>query len=236
MATCSRRRRKTLRAVAMAAWTLSGATLAGAQGLQWSGEATLGSDLTERGISPWPDSPVAQGLVAVSDSTHWSASLSAAAPLDRGDSRQIVGRGSGYWTLSQDWQLQARLAVYTYPQGEHRWPYDRTEASLGAAFRDLVSLEWSAVRLSEGDSRLYPAVDLGLRWPLTEQWAVTGGWGLAELPAWPGLHYHYGDAGLVWRTGDWRVSLRYLTTGQPVRRLLGEASAPHTSASITLSF
>ena len=235
MATRSRRRLAVLRVVAMGSM-LAAASLAATQELQWSGEAALGSDLTDRGISLWPGGAVAQAFVALSDSVHWSASLSAAAPLDRGHSHQLAARGAGYWTLSQDWQVQARLAIYSYARGEHRWPYDRTELTLGAAYRDLLSLEASAVRLSEGDSRLYPAIDLGLRWPLSEQWALAGGWGLAELPAWPGTRYHYGDAGVVWHAGNWRVSVRYLSTGQPVRGLLGEASKPHASASVAWMF
>ena len=225
-----------LRAGAVA-WALGMAPWAGAQGLQWSGQAALASELTERGITPWPDSAVVQGVLALTDSALWSASLSAAAPLDRSHASQLVARGSAYWTVSQDWQLQGRLAFYSYPQGQHQWPYDRTEATLGAAYRDLASLEWSAIRLGEGsDKHLYPAIDLGLRWPLGEHWALAGGLGRAELPLWPGLHYRYGDAGIVWQQGPWRVALRYLTVSKNVHLYLGEAAEPHASASVAWDF
>jgi len=212
------------------------APAAPAQGLAWSGEAALNSDLTERGIMPWPDSPMAQGVLALSDEKQWVVSLGAGAPLDRGHASQFVARGVGYWTVSSDWQLQARLAFYTYPQSQHGWPYERTEGTIGAAYRDLLSLAYTWVRLSEGDSRRYPAIDLGLRWPLSEHWSLAGGLGEAELPAWPGLHYRYGDAGVVWHDGPWRASLRYLRTGEPVRSLLGDFAKPHVSAGVAWSF
>jgi hypothetical protein len=222
------------------AWTIAyllcSGSPASAQALAWSGEVALSSDMTDRGISPWLNSPIAQGVVALSDTTHWVASLSAAAALDRGHSSQLAARAAGYWNLSQDWQLQTRLVFYTYPQSQHSWPYERTEGTLGGSYRDLASLEYSWVRLSEGDSRLYPAIDLGLRWPLAEQWSLAAGLGSAELAAWPGLHYRYADAGVVWRDGPWRASLRYLWTGQPVRGLFGEFAQPHISATVAWGF
>ena len=217
-------------------WALALASSAGAQPLQWSGEVAISSDMTERGVSPWPDSPIAQGVIALSDATHWVSSLTIATALDRSHATQLGARVAGYWSLSQDWQLQARLVYYTYPDSQSNWPYERIEATLGAGYRDLASLEYSWVRLSESDRRLYPAIDLGLRWPLGDQWALAGGVGSAELPAWPGRHYRYADAGVVWREGPWRASLRYLWTGQPTRGMFGEFARPHFSATVAWSF
>jgi hypothetical protein len=205
-----------------------------AQPLAWSGEASVGNELSERGIALWRDQPVIQALVAVSDDALWSASFAAARPLGDGRGSQLVLRAARYWTASSDILLQARLAAYAYPGA--RYQYDHGEATLALAWRDIVSIEASAVRLSEGDPHWYPAVDLGLRWPLSEHWALAAGIGRAELPAWPGYYYHYTDAGLSWHAGDWRATLRYLRSDSEIQRYLGEAAAPRTALTLTRQF
>ncbi len=216
-----------------------------AQGLRLDAEASLASDLSERGIASWSRRAVAQGLVAVSDGANWSASLALSTPLERGPGGyQAVARGSAYWSPGEDWQLQARLGSYNYPGGGGYRGYNRAEATLGAGFRDLVSLELTEIRLNEDSAHLYPALDLGLRWPLASPpgWQVpgrlslAGGVGRAELPAWPGLWYTYADAGLAWQGGRWRATLRYVGTSQGLRRLLGEAAEPRLVASVTVAF
>lgn len=223
----------------LAALTIAlGATPAVAQGWAWAGEATLGSDLTERGISPWPGRPVAQGMVGTTDGAAWSLSLSATAPLERteGAAALWVLRGGHYWALNNDWQLRAGLASYTYPEGDWRG-YDRSELTLGGSWRDLLSLEVSAVRLNEGDQRPTWAADLGLRWPLGAGFSAAAGLGRAELVAWPRWCYTYGDAGLLWQQGPWRASLRALMIeGRRVRSLMGDSAEPHASASLGYTF
>jgi hypothetical protein len=205
-----------------------------AQPVAWSGEVSVGNELSERGIALWRDQPVVQALVAVSDDALWSASFAAARPLGEGKGSQLVLRGAGYWSASADLLLQGRLAAYAYPgAGFH---YDHGEATLALAWRDIASMEVSAVRMNEGDPHWYPAVDLGLRWPLSEHWALAGGIGRAELPAWPGYYYHYADAGLSWRSGDWRATLRYLRSDSEIQRYLGAAAAPRTALTLTRQF
>lgn len=211
---------------------------AAAQGWAWSAEATLGSDLTERGISPWPRQPVAQGLLGLTDGAAWAVSLSATAPLERteGAEAQWVLRGTRYGTVGNDWQWRAGLASYAYPRGDWRG-YDRSELTLGGSWRDLLSLELSATRLHEGDQRPTWAADLGLRWPLGDGFSAAAGLGRAELVGWPRWCYTYGDAGLLWQQGPWRASLRALMIGGGrVRSLMGDAAEPHASASIGYTF
>jgi len=230
--------RAALALIALAAQNLPAA----AQPLAWAGEASLGSDLSERGISLWPGAAVAQALVAVSDAATWSASLAAAKPLgggggSGGGSRgsQIAGSVAAYLALSPDWQAQARLAAYAYP-GMSARQYDRAEATLGIAFRDLVSFEASASRLRDDEPHWYPAFDLGLRWPLATQWALAAGVGSAELPNWPGTHYRYADIGLVWRAGAWRAAVSRLGASGEARRFVGDKAGPRTALSLTLTF
>lgn len=223
-----------LPALCLAASGLGSPGLALAQPLAWSGELSLGSELSERGVAVWRDQPVAQALVAVSDDALWSVSLAAARPLGDGRGSQFVLRGTAYWTASPDWQLQARLSSYAYPG--IGFQYDHGEATLALAWRDIASIEASVVRMYEGDSRWYPALDLGLCWPLSAHWALAGGIGRAELPAWPGFYYHYIDAGLAWRAGPWRATLQHLRAGDEARRYLGDAAAPRTALTLTRQF
>ncbi|MFO1340393.1 MAG: hypothetical protein U1F53_19590 [Burkholderiaceae bacterium] len=231
-----------IRACAITVLGLLAAGAPRAQGLRLDAEASLASELSERGIASWSRRAVAQGVLTVSDGVGWAASLALSSPLERGPGGyQAVARGSAYWSPAEDWQLQARLGGYAYPGGGGYRAYNRAEATLGAGFRDLASLELSAIRLNDDDgAHLYPALDLGLRWPLSlplpGRLSLAGGVGRAELPAWPGTWYTYADAGLAWQAGPWRAALRHLGTSQGLHRLLGEAAEPRWVASVTLAF
>lgn len=211
---------------------------AAAQGWAGSAEATLGSDLTERGISPWPGQPVVQGLLGLTDGADWSVSLSATAPLARTEGAEAlwVLRGTRYGMVGNDWQWRASLASYAYTRGDWRG-YDRSELTLGGSWRDLLSLELSATRPHEVDQRPTWAADLGLRWPLGGGFSAAAGLGRAELVGWPRWCYTYGDAGLQWQQGPWRASLRALMIKRGrVRSLMGDSAEPHTAASIGYTF
>ena len=225
-------RARRLLALCVAALGLPGAALA--QSLGWSGEVSLGNDLSERGVAYWRDQPVVQAAVAVSDEALWSVSFAAARPLGDGRGSQLVLRGAGYWAASNEVLLQARLAAYAYPG--MGFDYDHGEATLALGWRDVVSLEASAVHMNEGDPHWYPAIDLGLRWPLSRHWTLAAGVGRAELPAWPGLDYHYSDVGLAWRAGDWRATLRHLRASHEARQYLGDAAGPRTALTLTRQF
>lgn len=225
-------RARRLLALCAAALGLPGA--ASAQALSWSGEASLGNELSERGVAFWRDQLVAQAVVAVSDDALWSASFAAARPLGDGRGSQLVLRGAGYWVASNEVLLQARVASYAYPGVG--FDYDHAEATLAFGWRDVVSLEASAVRMYEGDPHWYPAIDLGLRWPLSGHWALAAGVGRAELPAWPDLYYHYSDVGLAWRAGGWRATLSHLRASHEARQYLGDAAGPRTSLTLTRRF
>jgi len=219
---------------ALCLFTLGLPAVAPAQSLNWSGEASLGNELSERGIAFWRSQPVAQAVVAVSDDALWSVALAAARPLGDGRGSQLLLRATGYWVASNDVLLQGRLAAYAYPG--MGFEYDHAEATLAIAWRDIVSLEASAVRMNEGDARWYPALDLGLRWPLSSHWALAAGAGRAEMPAWPGLYYHYADVGLAWHAGDWRATLKHLRASHEARQYLGDAAAPRTALTLTRQF
>lgn len=100
---------------------------ASAQSLSVNGEASLVSDLTERGVSLWPREVAVQGLLALSDGAHWSAALTLSAPLEHARNYQAVARTGAYWNANEHWQLQARLGAYAYPGGGYYRFYDRID-------------------------------------------------------------------------------------------------------------
>lgn len=209
-----------------------------AQGWTVDGEASLASDYVERGVSPWPRQVAAQGLVAWSDGANWSASLTLTAPVEHARDYQAVGRGSAYWSIDEDWQLQARAGLYAYPGGGYYRFFNRYEIGLGARFRDLWSLDLSAIQLKEkeADDHLYPAIELGMRWPLSDQWSLAAGIGRTEMMWWQDTWYTYADVGLVWQAGPWRAALRHLGADAAARLYLDRTAEPHTTASLSWAF
>jgi len=209
-----------------------------AQSWALNGEASLASDFVERGLSPWPREVAAQGLIALSDGMRWSASLALTAPVEQARDYQAVARGSAYWNANENWQLQARAGVYAYPGGGYYRFFNRYEVGLGASYRDLWSIDLSAAQLKEkeADAHLYPSIDLGLRWPLTDQWAVAAGLGRTEMHWWPDTWYTYADVGLVWQTARWRAALRYLGASDAARLYMQQGAEPHTTFSLSWLF
>lgn len=209
-----------------------------AQGWTVEGEASLVSDYVERGVSYWPREAAAQGLVVLSDGMHWSASLTLTAPVEHAHDYQAVARASAYLSGDENWQLQARTSLYVYPGGGFYRFYNRYEFGLGARFRDLLSLDLTAIQLKEkeADDHLYPAIDLGLRWPLSEQWSLAGGIGRTEMMWWRDTWYTYADVGLAWQAGPWRATLRHIRTDEAARLYLDRSAEPRTTVSLSWAF
>jgi hypothetical protein len=185
------------------------------------GAVAINTQLVDRGIAMTPATPVVQGSVFWIPASGWSLSLSGAAvtrsPTPLLQSSAAITR---YWTLSDHWQMQAGLARSHYAIDQGLWRYTRTEANLGWTYQDMLSLTVSASRLT-GGTRLYPAADLILRYPLTKQLALSAGLGAARSPTYtePDDHvvgYRYGHAGLVWSQGNWTFEVdRMVTDGAP---------------------
>lgn len=214
------------------------ATPAFAQPLHWQGQLALASELTDRGISVFPRRPTLQadGLVARG---RWSLAAAASTDLAGRGEHRVLARVSHYRSLSDDWQLDAGLGWYGYPGDRRTRAYDRTEAGVGLAFRDLLSLNLTAI-----DYRAWPgrraglqwALDAGLRWPLGDAWSVTASVGEADLPPQPDRRYRYGGVGLAWQQGRWRLEMNRLGAGRAARYLAGEAGRARWSAAALVSF
>ena len=211
---------------------------AAAQPLQWQGQLALASELTDRGLSVYPRRPTLQADGQVARG-HWSLAAAASTDLAGRGEHRVLARLSHYRSLSDDWQLDAGIGWYGYP-GE-RWAraYDRIEAGVGLGFRDVLSLNLTAI-----DYRAWPgrraglqwALEAGLRWPLGAAWSATASLGQADLPPQPDRRYRYGGIGLAWQQGDWRLELNRLGADSAARYAMGDAGRARWSALVLKSF
>jgi hypothetical protein len=223
---------------------ISGAMLAlaagaaAAQPLQWQGQLALESELTDRGISVYPRRPTLQADGQVARG-RWSLAAAISTDVSGRAEHRVLARLSHYRSLSDDWQLDAGIGWYGYPGTSWARAYDRTEAGVGLGFRDLLSLNLTAI-----DYRVWPgrraglqwALEVGLRWPLGDAWSLTASLGQADLPPQPERRYRYGGIGLAWQQGDWRVELNRLGADSAARYVSGDAARPRWSVLVLKSF
>ena len=218
-------------------WAGAWVTEVRAQAREWSAELALSSELTERGAFVGERKPVLQGVVTLYDPRGWSAGL--ALGLQEAGSRtsRVIVRAAQDWALSNDWQSQASLQYYVYPGDRASRVFDRTEAGLNFGFRDLWVLGVSLYHYPHTRSDSAPlrwTLDVGARWPLSEQFSLTAALGQASVQ--PRGRYSYGSTGLAWHRRDWRAELSYLSTDNRARSLLSTGTPGHWSAALTHSF
>ncbi|HET6632233.1 MAG TPA: hypothetical protein VFG73_05940 [Rhodanobacteraceae bacterium] len=230
-----------------------------AQAGEVTGGAALSSQLIDRGIAITPATPVLQGTLAWNTTAGWSLSLSGGAELrSPGRLAEAIAQASRYWTLDPAWQMRASLLYYRYSGSAASSAYDRWEASLGWTYRDVLTLGLSALRpIGAIDSDVRGALDIGFRWPLAHHLYVSAGFGIAQRPATGyvssahvykadtagGYHragdhspYRYGQAGLLWSNGPWRVEIARIATDLDPGGRRGVLAASPWVATISRSF
>lgn len=187
------------------------------------GAISLDSQLVDRGLAVTARTPVLQGMLSWAPAPDWVLAVSAGAETRAPDRlAQVTAIGTRYWTLSDHWQMRASLLYYRYSVDQGRWHYERTEASLGWTYQDLLSVGVSAFRVPS-DTRLYHVADLSLQYPLSDRLAVGAGIGVSDILRRTGYtptgsdHYRYGHLGLSWRHGGWSARLE---------RIRSSANAP----------
>jgi hypothetical protein len=214
------------------------ATPAAAQPLHWQGQLAVASALTDRGLSVYPRRPTLQADGQVARG-HWSLAAAASTDLSGRGEHRVLGRVSYYRSLSDDWQLDAGLGWYGYPGNGWARAFDRREAGVGLGFRDLLSLNLTAIDYPAWPGRragLQWALEAGLRWPLGDAWSATASLGEADLPPLPDRRYRYGGIGLAWQHGSWRLELNRLGADSVARRFMGDAGRARWSALVLKSF
>lgn len=212
-----------------------------------SGEVALTSQLVDRGLALTPPTAAVQGALSLTLPQGWSMGVSAGAEIrSPGHIPESLAQLSRSISLSGDWQMQASLLYYHYADIGLARIYDRAEAGLGWTYRDTLSFNLSANYAPDAkESRVRPAADLNLHWPLPWHLSLSAGAGIAQYVIAPYSQaydydytgtYRYGHAGLLWSQGPWRVELDRVFTDSAVRQRLGNLAASPWLGTISWSF
>jgi hypothetical protein len=174
---------------------------------------------------------------------------------------EALAQASRYWSLSSDWQMQVSLLYYRYPgSGGGSRAFDRTEAGVSWSYRDVLSLGLSAIHVIGAKSEQpRGAADLNLHWPLARHFSLSAGAGITQSLVAPyspyhhgyknpyghayashahsarANHYSYGQVGLLWSNGPWRIELDRIVAA-PETQQWANLGASHWVATISRSF
>lgn len=227
-------------------WLLLAAMLCpalAAKAADLGGAVAINSQLVDRGIAITSRTPVVQGSVYWAPAAGWSLDLSAA--VETRSPEQLLESGialSRHWTLSDRWQAQASLSYYRYRYAvdDKEWDVERTEASVGWTYRDMLTFSLSASRMP-GGGRVYGAADVTVQHSLSEHFALSGGLGMAQPPRFDdgqarSGHYRYGHAGLIWSRGSWSIELDRVATSANVPRPWGGPRVSPWVATLSVAF
>jgi uncharacterized protein (TIGR02001 family) len=228
-----------------------------AQSTHVNGGVALTSQLVDRGVAITPATPVLQGTVSWNTAAGWSLGVSGSAEVrSPGRIVEAMAQVSRSWSLSSDWQMQAGLLYYSYSGTARSNAYDRWEMDVNWIYRDVLTLGLSALRaVGTRDSRVTAAADAGFRWPLTRHVSFSAGAGVAQsLGARrrtytygdSGTYHHhayrhdspyrYGQVGLLWSDGAWRVEIDRIATDLGARRQRVILAASPWVATISRTF
>jgi uncharacterized protein (TIGR02001 family) len=198
-----------------------------AQSGTFNGTVALSSQLVDRGLAITPDTPILQGAASWTTPSGWSLGLSASTETrDPAPLTEIFAQASHYWRLTPDWQIAAGLSYYDYP-GQNAGVFDRAEANVSWIYRDVLTFGASAISpVGHTDHTLRGAADVSFRWPLPLHFSFSAGAGYAQaqVPYYRayasgnggsyGYHggnrvnsYGYGQLGLAWGQGPWRLEV-----------------------------
>jgi hypothetical protein len=202
-----------------------------------SGALALSSQLIDRGQPITPATPIVQGNLAWTSSAGWAFGVAGSARINApgGHFVEATAQAARYWSLSGDWSMQASALYYKYPR---RWRFfDRTEVGLHWTWRDVLTFGVSATSTIHDDSgHLREAADATFHWPLTRHLSLSAGAGVARAFVAPYRPYRYGQAGLAWTQGPWRVEVLRVATDQEYKYRQAYPTLQHWVATLQWSF
>lgn len=223
-----------------------------AQSSPFSGEVALASRLVDRGLAITPDTPIVQGAVSWMSPGGWSLGAAGGVEVRSGRSVMALARASRLWAPSGDWLVQAGVLYYDYRSGSGAGA-DRIDANLAFIYRDTLTFGVSAIHPVGGQGqRLLGAADANVSWPLTQRLSLVAGAGIAQATVRPRYRagyryrgrgygrmqsYGYGNLGLAWADGPWRLQLdRNLSSLDARRAYYGSGDSPDWVATVSWSF
>lgn len=217
-----------------------------AQSSPFSGTLALNSQLVDRGLAITRSTPILQGAASWNSPGGWTlgaaAGVQARAP---GRMAEALVQGARSWSLSDSWQMQANLLYYDYGSGARVRLYDRAEVGAHWIYRDVLTVGVSAIHAINGHhDKPMPAGDLTVHWPLPGGFSLTGGIGVAQYLLPPRGHYYdsraftyrYGDAGVAWTHGPWRLALDRIATDLSLPSGSRGPGAPRWVGSVSVGF
>ncbi|WP_233842886.1 hypothetical protein [Dyella sp. 2HG41-7] len=227
--------------------------LSHAQSTSFNGTVALSSQLVDRGIAVTPVTTIVQAAASVNTSSGWSLGLSGSTEARSfGHITETIADVSHAWWLSNSWQMQAGVLYYDYPDNPRAKAFDRTEAGLNWIYRDILTFGLSAICVTGNGSDHHPrgAADLNVHWPLAWHFSLSAGIGATQSLASSGYYDHlrheyaergtllygYGQFGLLWADGPWRVELDRVAVDAAARRRLGGLVAAPWVATVSWSF
>lgn len=225
-----------------------------------SGNIALASQLADRGLAITPVTPILQGAVSWKSPTGWSLGLAGGVEV-RSPGRPVIvlARISRAWAPSADWLAQANLLYYDY---RGNGIPDRADANVYFTYRDALTLGLSAIRVDDArNTRVLGAADASLSWPLMRRLSLSAGAGIAQAVVrshGPGSYprrgyeneneygygygyervqlYGYGNLGLAWSEGPWRLQVDRNTSSLGARRVYGHGASTDWVATLVWSF
>lgn len=212
---------------------------------RFGGNVALSSQLVDRGLAITPATPVLQGAISWTSSKGWSLGLAGGVEVrSPGQPVMVLARVSRSWAPSADWLAQANLLYYDY---RGNGIPDRADANVYFTYRDTFSFGLSAIRVDGARSpRALGAADANLSWPLTRRLSLAAGAGIAQATVRsyaPGRYgydrvqlYGYGNLGLAWSDGPWRLQLDRNMNSLGDRRAYGTRAASDWLATVSRSF
>jgi uncharacterized protein (TIGR02001 family) len=217
-----------------------------AQSAGFSGVVALSSQLVDRGQAVTPATPILQGAVSWTSPSGWSLGVSGSSRLRSPDDVvEALAQASRYWSLSGDWQMQTGLLYYNYPGNSRSRVYNRAELGASLIYRDVLTFGLSAAHVfRSGNQRPRAAADIGFHWPLAWHISLSAGAGVAQTliaRRYPNTydqpnHYAYGQVGLMWAQGPWRVELDHIQSNLPDAGRQGNLDVSPWVATLSWSF
>lgn len=220
-----------------------------AQSATVSGAVAVSSQLVDRGLAVTPATPILQAAVSWTPAPNWSLGLSGGTEIrSPGHVSEALAQVSRYWSLSNDWQMQADLLYYDYPGNAQARLFDRTEIGVDWIYRDILTFGLSGICLINGTGHEpRGAADINFHWPLAWHFSLSLGAGVAQSFVSNSNFYGYGErintgvygyghAGLLWSYGAWRVELDRVATNPTLPRHGGNLVAAPWVGTISWSF
>lgn len=202
-----------------------------------SGSLALSSQLIDRGQPITPATPILQGSLAWTTTSGWAFGLAGSARVHEHGNHflEATAQATRYWSLSGDWAMQASALYYKYPE---RWRrFDRAEVGLHWTWRDVLTFGVSGTSTTHDDrGHVREAADATFRWPLGEHLSFTAGAGVARGFVAPYKPYRYGQAGLAWTQGAWRLEVLRVASDQKYTYRQAYPTLEHWAATLQWSF